>query len=254
MKHKKFYTLDINGNEIIRDLYEESNGFTYEKYYKGEYDVNNSIWHEMFDFYTYDSIGCDYERYGCYIKEGDIVLDIGANIGLFSYRAELQGASKVIAFEPLTPTFNCLVKNAGPKTVTYKNAVGNDDKFTEFVIHSSYDNIGGGSSHNLLNFSTKKSIIYKENVFVININKIFEVEKIDFLKIDTEGGELDILTEITDKNLSSLRCLASEFHILTDEYETFQENFINRMINLNFKFFILYHGDGKLRTLTFWKE
>ena len=40
------------------------------------------------------------------------ILDIGANIGLFAHRAEVRGASKVISIEPLTPTFNCLIKNA----------------------------------------------------------------------------------------------------------------------------------------------
>jgi hypothetical protein len=29
--------------------------------------------------------------------------------------------------------------------------------------------------------------------------------KIDFMKIDIEGGEVDVLTSITDKNLSKLK-------------------------------------------------
>ena len=78
--------------------------------------------------------------------------------------------------------------------------------------------------------------------------------KIDFMKIDIEGGEVDVLTSITDKNLSTLRCLSAEFHKSYEEFDFFQEQFIERMINLGFKFFVLYHGDGYLRTLNFWKE
>ena len=51
-------------------------------------------------------------------------LDLGANIGVFAHRAEIRGASKVICFEPVTPTFNCLIKNKGQKTSVYKNAIG----------------------------------------------------------------------------------------------------------------------------------
>ena len=78
--------------------------------------------------------------------------------------------------------------------------------------------------------------------------------KFDFMKIDIEGGEVDVLTSITDKNLSSLRCLSAEFHKSYEGFDQFQEQFIQRMGSLGFMDFVLYHGDGNLRTLNFWKE
>jgi hypothetical protein len=78
--------------------------------------------------------------------------------------------------------------------------------------------------------------------------------KIDFMKIDIEGGEVDVLTSITNKNLNSLRCLSAEFHRTYDGFDTFQSNFVDRMSNLGFKHFTVYYGNGDLRTLTFWKE
>ena len=74
------------------------------------------------------------------------------------------------------------------------------------------------------------------------------------MKIDIEGGEVDVLTAITDENLNTLRCLSAEFHKTYDEFDEFQSNFINRISSLGFKYFIAYYGDGNLRTLTFWKE
>lgn len=255
MQTKKFYTIDLNGNLEIRDLYREGKQFTYEKYLNGEFDMYNYIWHENFTHFVYDDLGCDYERYGCYIKEGDIVLDLGANIGVFAHRAEMRGASKVICFEPMTPTFNCLIKNLGDKSIAYKNAVGSENKFSDFLIHSSFDNLGGAT-----NFIQDKKFenykyIHSEKVFVININDIFDTfdRKINFMKVDIEGGEVDVLTNITDNNLLSLRCLAVEFHKTYDEFELFQDNFIKRMYSLEFQSFILYHSSGNLRTLTFWK-
>ena len=187
-------------------------------------------------------------------KDDKVILDLGGNIGLFAHRAEMRGASQVISFEPVTPTFNCLIKNIGPKTLVYKNAVGGKNGFMTFRIHTDFTHIGGGTSND--STVNQKSIIHSERVIVVGINEIFENigTKIDFMKIDVEGGEVDVLSSITDENLSTLRCLSAEFHILDNTYETFQDYFITRMEKLGFKYFNLYHGNGFLRTLTFWKK
>ena len=256
MNNKKFYTLDCGGNEVLRDLKKENESFTRELYQNGQFDGNNYQWFEMFHHYSFDDNGCDYERYGCYIKEGDVVLDLGANIGVFAHRAETRGASKVICFEPVTPTFNCLIKNKGPKTLIYKNAVGAKQGFTTFNIHTDYTHIGGGTSHIQDLMLNDRNIVHSERVITIGINEIFEGmdSKIDFMKMDIEGGEVDVLTAITDENLSSLRCLSAEFHRTCDEFDIFQSNFTDRMYNLGFTHFTVYYGNRDLRTLTFWKK
>jgi FkbM family methyltransferase len=256
MENKKFWTLAPDGTEVLRDLKNENENFSLDDYRNGEFDGNNYMWFEMFHHYSFDDIGCDYERMGCYIREGDVVLDLGANIGIFAHRAETRGASKVICFEPVTPTFNCLIKNKGPKTLVYKNAVGGNQGFTTFNIHTDYTHIGGGTSHDQDLMLNNRNVIHSERVIIVGINEIFKgIDcKIDFMKIDIEGGEVDVLTSITDENLSSLRCLSAEFHKTYDEFETFQSNFFNRMDNLGFKHFTVYYGNGDLRTLTFWKD
>ena len=80
------------------------------------------------------------------------------------------------------------------------------------------------------------------------------IGKIDFMKVDIEGGEVEVLNSITDQNLSTLRCLACEFHKTYDEFDIFQKEFGDRMGRLGFRSFTLYHGDGNLRTVNFWKE
>lgn len=252
--NKKFWTLDKQGNEILRDLQKENESFSLEKYRAGEFDGNNYIWHEMFNNFVYDDNGCDYERYGCFIKEGDVVLDIGANIGVFSYRAEIRGASKIISFEPITPTFNCLIKNKSNNSLVYKMAVGNKNGWVDFSIPDDLSNLGGGTSKNEVTMD--RSVSLTEKCYMININEVFNdlVEKVDFMKVDIEGGEVELLNAITDENLLSLRCLACEFHKINDEFDKFQEDFVSRMNKLGFKSFVLYLGNGDLRTLNFWKE
>jgi FkbM family methyltransferase len=262
--NKKFWTLDKHGNEVLRDLKKENsvylrNDNTMSEQFRQDYnegflDANNYQWYEMFNNYVHDDNGCDYERYGCFIKEGDVVLDIGANIGIFSHRAEFRGASKVISFEPLTPTFNCLIKNRGPKTLVYKMAVGAENKWIDFKIHTDYTHIGGGSSED--EAVNNRTVIHQEKAYMISINEIFDnlADRIDFMKMDIEGGEVDALTAITDDNLKSLRCLSCEFHKINEEFDTFQDNFIKRMNNLGFRSFVVFLGGGELRTVSFWKE
>jgi FkbM family methyltransferase len=261
--NKKFWTLDKLGNEVLRDLKKENSvylqsdntmsGQFRQDYYDGILDANNYQWYEMFNNYVCDDNGCDYERYGCFIKEGDVVLDIGANIGIFSHRAEHRGASKVISFEPVTPTFNCLIKNTGPRTTVYNMAVGSKNKWVDFKIHTDYTNIGGGSSKD--EAINNRLIVHEQKAYMIDVNEIFKMNIVfDFMKVDIEGGEVDLLNGISDDNLSSLRCLSCEFHRINDDFENFQENFIRRMDNLGFKSFALFLGDGELRTVSFWRD
>jgi FkbM family methyltransferase len=253
---KQFWTINKNGEQELRDLAKEEESWTYEKHISGECDSYNYMWHEMFNHYVHDDNGCDYERYGCYIKEGDVVLDIGGNIGVFAHRAEFRGASKVISFEPMTSTFNCLIKNTGPKTQVFKMAVGSKNEWSEFKIEGDLSNTGGSTEI----FDTNREVVHREIVYKIDVNSLFNTllsDRIDFMKVDIEGGEVELLNAISDENLSSLRCLSCEFHRLNDEFELFQQNFTNRMGDLGFKSFTLYHGDVNnclLRTVSFWKE
>lgn len=251
--YKKIWTLDKEGNQILRDLSEESKNWSFEKYYNGDtLDANNYQWMEMFHSFIHDDIGCDYERYGCYIRPGDIVADIGANIGLFSYRASLRGASQIFSFEPITPTFNCLVKNKPENTYVFNMAVGDRNEKVEFKIHSNFNNIGGATFDD--KWLDGREIVYTEKSYMININNVFITSKIDFMKVDIEGGEVALFNAISDENLSSLRCISCEFHKMNNDFDDFQNKFLSRCQSLGFKTFILYHGDGKLRTVNIWKE
>ena len=45
------------------------------------------------------------------VNEGDIVVDIGGNLGLFSYYALCKGAKQVYCFEPSPQSYNCIIEN-----------------------------------------------------------------------------------------------------------------------------------------------
>ena len=64
--------------------------------------------------YVYNEIFVDnqYLKYGIGVKEGDVVFDVGANIGLFSrFIANKAQNLKIFAFEPVPTIFKVLESN-----------------------------------------------------------------------------------------------------------------------------------------------
>lgn len=53
-----------------------------------------------------------YEQEGIALSAGSVVLDVGANVGLFALRVmQLDPQARIYCFEPVPSTFSCLVQN-----------------------------------------------------------------------------------------------------------------------------------------------
>ena len=128
------------------------------------------------------------------IKDYDLVMDIGANIGCTSILfGEL--AEQVISFEPSTTTFNLLQKNiqqSGLENITLLNhALGSSNIISEITY--SPENRSGGFVSNKTRISeghvTEKIKIRKLDDIIGDL----EIQKIDFIKIDVEGFEKEVI-------------------------------------------------------------
>jgi FkbM family methyltransferase len=129
------------------------------------------------------------------IKSGQTVLDIGGHIGLYAVAfGKLVGPSgKVFSFEPTPITNNILRKtvalNGLESTVTVQNeAISKEEGETVFFI----SNQNADNSNSLVKYETPKSV-HGVKVPLLSIDKFAEKlnRKIDFIKIDVEGVELD---------------------------------------------------------------
>lgn len=128
--------------------------------------------------------------------ENTVCLDIGANIGVIS-QALLATGAIVHAFEPQPELFKLLNENcanAAPidtynssRYTIYNTAVGAEEGAASMpkVHYSSKGNFGG------LGIGTP-SIYGNINVSVITIDSL-GLEKVDFIKIDVEGYEYEVL-------------------------------------------------------------
>jgi FkbM family methyltransferase len=244
--HKNFWTRSKSGTLETRNLDRESRSFNFPDFWEGKYDIYNYLWWEMFGCYEFDSNGCDYERGNCQIREGDVVLDLGANIGAFAHRAEFRGASKVYSFEPIIETFECLKLNRGPKTKIFNIGVSGKSGFERFILEGDFNSMGSGRMEKNPNGSN--NLIYDEYSYIVDINEVLSLDRFDFMKVDIEGCEYSLLDSITDENLSKIRCLALEFH--NPEIDAiYLPQFNSRISNLGFTSFTLYRNYG-LTTVT----
>jgi len=256
MESSKFWVLDSNGNKILRDFKaEHDSGFNLQKYRnKDGFDDFNHMYFENFELHDlFGSFGSDYERYGCVINEGDTVVDIGANIGMFARWANSRGAGNIIAFEPMSETFSCLVDNSSGFAECHKIAISSHISKKEMFRLDSKDNLGGGTSIDLEN----REKISVENVISASIEDLMRIgiipTTIDFLKIDCEGGEADIIDSILDETIMRIGKISMEYHegMLGNDRRI---RFTQRMEALGFKAFTLFHGDGSLIQIHFWRE
>jgi len=147
-----------------------------------------------------------YDQYAAkdFIKDGDIVIDAGANIGVFSlWAAFLNPAGQIYAFEPSQENFSLLEKNIlnnNLKNVFCQRlALGNQEGEAE-LLKASFSLDGLGSSCSLKNshFADDKEYFYNsfETVPIISIDQfvlLHQLPRLDFIKIDTEGYEKQII-------------------------------------------------------------
>ena len=123
-----------------------------------------------------------------YLKEGAVILDIGANIGSHSvFWALERNAKKIYSFEPLKGTYEILLKNIELnelENVIFPFNVGLSDE-ESFAKVKTFDarNIGSTS------FAKSKTGNFK----LVTLDSMDIKEKIDLIKIDVEGHEVEVL-------------------------------------------------------------
>ena len=136
-----------------------------------------------------------YSHDSCRVKPGDIVLDAGAHVGLWSRRALALGASRVIAIEPVPTTIECLQRNlegeikAGKVTI-YPKGVWNEDDFLEMTLYP------GGSIRDGFIMNHKDLPSRKQKLPLTTIDRIVKelgLSQVNFIKMDIQGSERQAL-------------------------------------------------------------
>lgn len=150
--------------------------------------------------------------YSKFMKKRSVVIDIGANIGLFTQYATYF-ADKVYSIEPSQRHFDILKKNIEvnewKQVIPIQCAISNENTKKKFY-HT--DN---ATMYSLSNIPARDKNDFEE-VDVKTLKTIFDEYKIghvDFLKIDVEGEEFKIISSNEFTELSKrIDALIVEWH------------------------------------------
>lgn len=144
------------------------------------------------------------------LKPKDVVIDVGGHIGTFTVFATTFGAN-VFTYEPVAENFELLKKN-----IEYNCHVPNVPNINRLAVMAKEGkrevyirpiNYGGSNMYNKHDFEQ-----WKEMVECTTLEKVFKdnnLDHCDFLKMDCEGAELEILESFHD--LSLIKRIALEY-------------------------------------------
>lgn len=148
-------------------------------------------------------INWDKRIYLSFVRSGDVVLDVGANVGthsvFFSHVVGPEG--RVLAFEPLPPNIDAFRetvrrRSRAPNIRVFQLAVGTSEAAGRDVTISVPGNDLTQASlrrHEAGSWGEQKRVT-EYNATLTSLDTQREVQmlpSIDFVKIDVEGGELD---------------------------------------------------------------
>lgn len=167
---------------------------------------------------------------GFEIKSDDIVVDVGAQIGIFSiFASKLTPRGKVYSFEPEFQNFKLLLENIKLNNchniICFRQAISNKEG-KDYLFINPY-NVGG---HSFL-LPTSQKIIVPCTTLKAFIEKE-KLKKIDFLKMDCEGMEYKILLNCTKDCLNKISKIALEYHDTNENFNL--QKLIKFLIENNF--------------------
>ena len=182
------------------------------------------------------------------IKNGDTVLDLGANIGVYTLIfAKLVGKSgHVFAFEPDPTNFEILSKNVKENkhenvTLVQKAVSEKNDKIKLFVSKRNH------ASHRIFDSEEKRNSI---EVDVITLDTYFKKNKnpINFIKMDVEGVEGATLLGASNiiKNSKDLVITMEYFPKWIRKYGMNPEEILDSLIEKKFKLFNINQKERKI--------
>ena len=206
-------------------------------------DLQNFDWGNSNEWYI-SQIGKEvfdqriYEKFFS-VNEGEIVFDVGASTGIFTYSILDKNPSLVYCFEPSLEQFTTLIKNTNHGFVSCFNK-GLSDVDGKKLLHHIY-----GSENKPLEVDTVR--------FKTFINK-FNIQKIDFLKTDCEGGEYEIFS---NENIwwikENVKKIVGEWHLGTPElkqkFRIFRDTYLRLFPNVN-----VFSVDGANVKWDLWNE
>lgn len=146
------------------------------------------------------------------LKRPTCIIDVGAAFGDFAiYASGLFPKARVLAFEPNPEGFTLLQENirlnkrsdSAGRVESYKVAVSTSKRLDFFVASF---NVRSSTVRD--KWSSKKIRVKGERLD----KYLNDISAVDLLKVDCEGGELDVMDSISPHNMRKIKRAVFEYH------------------------------------------
>lgn len=157
-------------------------------------------------------------------EDADVILDIGANIGLYSLAMAKHTKGRVYAFEPNPKTSrlaqNHIERNNVENVELHK--IGLSDEVTTATLHNATDDLGKAS---LRAQSSSKNDVEVEISTIDVFLKKQKIKSVDLIKIDVEGLEMAVIRggwKTIESQLPHILFEATPDWMNENDFETFE--------------------------------
>ena len=151
----------------------------------------------------------DYSNKDFRINNDDIVIDVGSHIGLFAlFASQYCKSGKIYCFEPVKENYDLLLDNIKLNHLTnvipFNHAISDKSSKVKIFLH---DDEAGHSM-----YITNSNSVEVPSMTLDNFFKEAKITNCNFLKLDCEGAEYDIIDSLTSKNFEIIEKIAIECH------------------------------------------
>ena len=148
-----------------------------------------------------------------------VIVDLGANVGSFTLgaAAAIPGA-QILAVEPSLQTYGCLVANvleasAQDRVVPVRCAIAGDNERCVLIENLTGTCRQSWEEYRALNPAyVFDGIVGTQGRTIAVLLSEYEIERVDFLKVDIEGSEVDAFLATPPEVMQRLDRIAMELH------------------------------------------
>ena len=173
----------------------------------------------------------EYKRKNFEIKTDDTVIDVGGHIGLFTlYASQFCKTGSIFTFEPEKENFELLSENISSNNLnhvkSFNLAVSNSS--SSVTLYLNEDTAG----HSMFSKSSQSITVNS-----ISLKKIFDennIDHCDFLKLDCEGSEYEIIKNLPSEYFQKIQKMVIEYH-MTDTHPELLDELVKILKSQNYK-------------------
>ena len=173
----------------------------------------------------------DYKITDFSINDNDIIIDIGAHIGLFSlFASQYCKNGKIYCFEPIKENYDILTENIDlnkiKNLIPFNYAVSKESNHKKIYLNSD------DSAHSI--FPSGENFIEVKSTTIKSIFDENQINNCNILKLDCEGAEYEIIDSIPKEYFFRINKIIIEYHLASKKPELY-ENLLKKLEDLSFK-------------------